>query len=260
MGNRFTIEQREKLQKSILSLTDFELSEIQNLVKQFSKPMYFDYNHDSPWFNDEFCSAFGDVLRMHHTASKGPFTKDKFEFAMEKIFRLLGLQADLAKVDNPGEDITIDGIKCSLKTEAEKSLKRDTIHISKYMELGKGKWEVESDLIGLREQFFEHLTHYERIFTLRCLQRGPQLWEYELVEIPKALFEESAHYPIHMVKNSKQRDHKPAYCYVPEKGPDMKYALYFDGGGERKLQIKYLKKSLCTVQATWRFLTEINQD
>lgn len=260
MRSRVSIDQKKKLQRDILLLTDFEFLEIQSLIEQFSKPIHFDYNHDSVWFNEEFCSAFGDILRMHHTTSKGPFTKDKFEFAMEKIFRLLGFQANLAVVDNPGEDIIIDGIKCSLKTEAEKSLKRDTIHISKFMELGKGKWEIESDLIALRKQFFDHLTHYEKIFTLRCLQRGPQFWEYELVEIPKALFEESAGYPIHMVKNSKQRDHKPAYCYVPEKGPDMKYALYFDGGGERKLQIKYLKKSLCTVHATWRFSTEATRN
>lgn len=32
-----------------------------------------------------------------------------------------------------------------------------------------------------------------------------------------------------------------------------KYALYFDGGTERKLQIKSLRKSLCVVHASWEF-------
>jgi type II restriction enzyme len=32
--------------------------------------------------------------------------------------------------------------------------------------------------------------------------------------------------------------------------------LYFDGGGERKLQIKHLLKSHCAVIATWEFLRD----
>ena len=34
---------------------------------------------------------------------------------------------------------------------------------------------------------------------------------------------------------------------------NLKFALYFDGGTERKLQIKAIRKDLCTVHATWRF-------
>ena len=33
----------------------------------------------------------------------------------------------------------------------------------------------------------------------------------------------------------------------------MKFALYFDGGTERKLQVKDLQKSLCIVHGEWDF-------
>ena len=54
-----------------------------------------------------------------------------------------------------------------------------------------------------------------------------------------------------MMTDSKQNP-KPGYCYVEENGNTL-FSLYFDGGGERKLQVKGLQKSLCTVHATWQF-------
>jgi type II restriction enzyme len=31
------------------------------------------------------------------------------------------------------------------------------------------------------------------------------------------------------------------------------YELYFDGGTERKLQVKNLRRDLCRIHATWQF-------
>jgi type II restriction enzyme len=56
-----------------------------------------------------------------------------------------------------------------------------------------------------------------------------------------------------MKLDSTQKGAKPGYCHVPSKAGPLKYALYFDGGGERKLQIKGLRKDLCTVHAEWIF-------
>lgn len=46
---------------------------------------------------------------------------------------------------------------------------------------------------------------------------------------------------------------KPGYCRVYDTKGAEKYALYFDGGTERKLQVKSLDKSLCRFIATWSF-------
>jgi hypothetical protein len=45
---------------------------------------------------------------------------------------------------------------------------------------------------------------------------------------------------------------KPGYCDVTEKGV-LLFQLYFDAGGERKLQIKNLGKSNCIIHAYWKF-------
>ena len=46
---------------------------------------------------------------------------------------------------------------------------------------------------------------------------------------------------------------KPGYCYVRDKNGEEMYQLYFDGGSERKLQVKNLLKKHCVVHATWEF-------
>ncbi|SAK96704.1 hypothetical protein AWB82_07061 [Caballeronia glebae] len=75
---------------------------------------------------------------------------------------------------------------------------------------------------------------------------------YELVEIPKALLLEAANCELKVCTDSTQNP-QPGYGYVKDAIGQLKYALYFDGGTERKLQIKHLRKDLCKVHATWAF-------
>jgi len=46
---------------------------------------------------------------------------------------------------------------------------------------------------------------------------------------------------------------KPGYCYVENDEGELLFQLYFDGGGEMKLQLQRLDKSECKVHATWEF-------
>ena len=88
----------------------------------------------------------------------------------------------------------------------------DKIWISKFMELGKGKWgDNPDDLIFLRKMYFDHQKSYDRIFTLRCLDRG-STWKYELVEIPKKILRIAKSGELEMKMDSKQYP-KPGYCY-----------------------------------------------
>lgn len=74
--------------------------------------------------------------------------------------------------------------------------------------------------------------------------------DYELVEIPKSLLLQASGFPIEIKVNSRQAP-KPASCYVPD-AQNLDFELYFDGGTERKLQVKHIRKSKCVVHATWR--------
>jgi len=238
-------------------LTDGQISWIANVVDVFNSPSEFTV-FASDIFDETTLENFGDALRIHHSFSVEAFTKDKFEYVLEKVLKISGVRASLAPRGNRGHDITIRGQSVSLKTQADRHIRSDQIWISKFMELGKGQWsDKPSELTGLRDMFLEHMDQYDRILTLRALQRGPE-WVYELVEIPKVLLMKANEGELEMKIDSRQMP-KPGYCYVRSPGGELIFQLYFDGGGERKLQVKKLLKSYCTVHGTWKFTVHPEQ-
>ena len=56
-----------------------------------------------------------------------------------------------------------------------------------------------------------------------------------------------------VIQTRSRQTPQPGYGNVYDADGRLKYALYFDGGTERKLQIKAIRKDLCVVHATWRF-------
>lgn len=240
--------------QSLKDLTDGQVGWVEKIVEQFRKPAKFERLAGSDIVNECVLQDFGDALRIHHCFSSEAFTKDKFEYALERVSNLCGINAKLAPRGNPGHDITINDVRFSLKTQADKNIKESHIHISKFMELGKGQWgNSESDLEGLRDQFFSHMRSYDRILSLRKLNtRKDWLWHYELVEIPKSLLEEARSGYLRMIQKTSQFP-KPGYCDVIDEEGRYKFQLYFDGGTERKLQIKCLDKAYCVVHAQWNF-------
>ncbi|WP_073534478.1 hypothetical protein [Serratia marcescens] len=207
---------------------------------------------NTPPFNDDFAHHFAGLLLVHHALSSEAFTKDKFEHAMVRVLNQCGFESSLAVRGNPGNDIQVDGHPWSLKTQADKQLKMDSLHISKFMELGKGEWTASIDsLHGLRQRMFDHMENYERIFSLRFKIIKENNY-YELVEVPKSLLLESRIGVFTLCENSRQNP-MPGYCTIYDENGRVKFSLYFDGGSERKLQIKHLDKKFCHVRATWTF-------
>jgi len=247
----------DRLSVALRELTEQQLRLIETVVTQFRRPFLKIERHlQSDLVNQQLLCDFGDVLRFHHCVSKEALSKDRFEYALEKTLNLCGKTAKLADSrTNRGHDITILGVPCSLKTQADKSIKETEIHISKFMELGKGRWpKTSSGLMLLRDMFLEHMKAYDRIFTLRCLSKDPACWRYELVEIPKALLQEAEQGALEICRETKQET-RPGYCRVVDAAGQLKFELYFDAGSERKLQVRHLRKDLCTVHAQWKFAT-----
>ena len=245
-------ERIQRLIAAIPGLSNYRLQLIDRVVVAFNQPKEFQRDSSSSLITPAVLEDFGDVLRMHHCLSREPFSKDKFEYALERVLKEDDVAATMAPRGQRGFDIEIAGQKFSLKTEAAKAIRENTIHISKFMELGGGTWGSDpNDLIGLREQFMNAMNGISRILVLRALKKGDPLFLYELVEIPKNLLLKAADGRLEMMMNSTQNP-KPGYCYVEENGHTL-FNLYFDGGGERKLQVKGLQKSLCTVHAKWQF-------
>jgi len=243
----------KELTAAIGELSEAQRFWIESVVAQFRRPHSFKRLESSDIVTAGVLNDFGDSLRIHHCFSKEALSKDRFEYAFERILKKCGVAADLAPRGNPGHDITINNQRVSLKTQANAGIRDDQIWISKFMEMGRGDWtDKDSDLIGLRERFFNHMRSYDRIFTLRMLTKSGKSWRYELVEIPKALLLEAQNGKLVMMHDSRQMP-RPGYCHVTDQYGASKFDLYFDGGTERKLQIKGLNKALCTVHATWTF-------
>jgi len=248
---------RISLAERIENLSEEKLVLLQSIVSTFEQSIDCTRGDESDFVSEKFLVAFGDMLKLHHVLSNDYLDKHRFESVMERIFRLLGNEVSRPPMNNPGHDLTVDGIAWSLKTQGDKNIKKDELHISKFMELGKGKWEVEEDLLGLRDMFLEHMHAYSRIFQLRYFSltsiteiTGDHF--YELVEIPMSLLQEAKNGEFEMKHKSKQNP-KPGYCTVIGTDGKVKYQLYFDGGSERKLQIKHLRKDQCIVHCTWKF-------
>lgn len=243
-----TAEQAMELAEQLFKLTLSQQEWVEAVIKQFTLPHSFWREPTSDIISDQVLETLGDALRIHHAFSRQALSKDRFEYALERAVLRSGVEAALASSrTNRGHDITIAGKTYSLKTEASSAIRADYLHISKFMELGKGAWVLEN----LRDAFLSHMANYDRILQFRCLGQGPEKYAYELVEIPKALLLESTKAALEVSEDSKQTP-KPGYCKVSDAN-GLKFALYFDGGTERKLQIKAIRKSLCTVHGTWVF-------
>ncbi len=241
----------ELITKRIPSLTDGQLYWLNKVLKVFDCEAKFEI-HQTDLFDKDSLENFGDALRIHHSFSIEPFSKDKFEYVLEQTLNIKKEIAQLASKGNRGHDISVNGIPVSLKTQADKNIKKDKLWISKFMELGKGNWgDNPDDLIELRKMFIEHMKGYERILSLRTLSKSPG-WKYELVEIPKELLQSAVNGELEMKLQSRQFP-KPGYCYVRNEDGEDIFQLYFDGGSERKLQVKNLLKKYCSVHATWEF-------
>lgn len=252
------IDYEQMIIERLESLSQGQLALLNSIIATFQQPITAWCQSDSNVVSEDFLIAFGDLLKLHHTLSTEYLEKRLFEAAMERVYKALGIDAQRPKRGNQGHDITVDGVPWSLKTQGDEDISKNILWISKFMELGKRAWSDQLDeLIGLRDRFLRHMEAYERIFQLRYFRRTPSDQNlaqhyYELVEIPKALLQESSNGQFQMMFDSTQVM-KPGYCRVFDPEGKKKFQLYFDGGREGKLQIQGLRKALCTVHATWEF-------
>lgn len=200
-------EELQRLMAVIKTLTPGQQKRISAIALAFDIPRKFSRLVDSDIVSQDVLVNFGDCLQDHHANSYQALSKDRFEYAFERALKESGISAELVKSrTNREHDITIGGIPVGLKTEAAHNIREDTIHVSKWMELGKGPWVLHA----LRDLFLEHMQSYSRIFTLRCLRSSPAEIRYELVEIPKALLLEAENCSLVVMEASSQNP-KPGY-------------------------------------------------
>jgi Type II site-specific deoxyribonuclease len=77
-----------QLYEVVSTLTDGQIGWIETVVEQFQKLANFQRFPDSDLINACVLQDFGDALRIHHCFSREAFTKDKCEYALERVLNL----------------------------------------------------------------------------------------------------------------------------------------------------------------------------
>lgn len=241
-----TAKQQQEILAALNTLNPLQLARFQSLLAAFARPVATTVN-PSRCITQKVVDEMAVRLVAHHASTTQAMTKTIFEHAFNDSLNAAGIPSALCvNATNRGHDITIDGVPASLKTEAAQNIRAGMIHISKFMELGRGAWHLPD----LLQHFLTHLNGYDEIYTLRCLSRAP--FAYELVEIPKTLLLMAANANL-VVQTTSRQNPQPGYGHVHDSHGNPLFSLYFDGGSERKLQIKNLDKRYCLVRATWQF-------
>ena len=130
---------KRELLEALDRLTPAQRQWVKVAILAFGIPRMFWRAPDSDIVTRAVLENLGDRLLSHHASSRQSLSKDRFEFALEAALNASNIPAQLVKSrTNRGHDITIQNVPVSLKTEAAKNIKENTIHVSKWMELGKG--------------------------------------------------------------------------------------------------------------------------
>jgi len=210
--------------------------------------------------DDSMLKRFGDILKMHHLISLEPFRKEKFEYALERLYELGGIAASRPASSTATYDLEVDGEKWSLKSQADKKIRRDVIFISKFMEIGSHSWNRNPDsLVNVCRKVLDKLFETDRIFTLRCLNPSDSTrHEYELLEIPVDVFKRLDCTRCAISPRSRQNPPVATCAASDDKG--IMFKFYFDGGTEMKLQVKDLRVDQCIEHARWNFETHVTEE
>ncbi|MDF5730036.1 MAG: hypothetical protein PUP92_18985 [Rhizonema sp. PD38] len=232
-------------------------------------------NEGSDILAPEFVTNFSNRLIIHHATHVEKFSKKAFEYAFAAASTSAGRKASITlDFTNPGEDIIVDGVKFSLKTEARQDLQRKkSITISKLME---ARWIRECKLPAdfAREttcRVVSHLRKYERIMILRAYNILPPLpkenqtetlpliqdidaiktlpkVQYDLYEIPLNV--------LMLIEGLQESSFKPrtknggssAKVYTADK--KAAFTLILDGSVE-KITVSNLGTDLCFLHGSW---------
>jgi hypothetical protein len=180
----------------------------QALLVEFAEALQRDLqvqvNKASDILTPEFVEDFSGRVIAYHAMHEEKMTKKTFEYVFCKASRAAGRDADITGSPvSPGGDVTVNGVKFSLKTEAAQGISRKSITISKLME---ARWirECHSGADFAKESTTRvggHLDHYERMITLRAFDEPDGTVEYDLIEIPLEL--------LRKVKDMKHTDFSP---------------------------------------------------
>ena len=233
----------------ILRLDPQALSVLESLLDAFDLPVEERIARDSDILDEPSARHFRFRLQLHTVTTREKFKKKSFESAFQEASKASGKDATITdSATHPGHDVTVDGMRFSLKTEAAKNIRANAITISKFME---ARWIREcrtgSDFRQGCNAIIRHLSHYDRILTSRAFDVGTDYVRYELVEIPRELLDAIGDLA---PKDFYRRTGSGGTRAVVRVAGEDAFTLRLDGSVE-KVTISGLRLDLCKSHARW---------
>jgi Type II site-specific deoxyribonuclease len=239
-----------RITAGLSSLDRPQLALLYRFMAAMQRPVGITARPDSDVATPLFVSAVGHYLSLHHATTTTPLNKKGFEFLFQFASDASGRHARINRnTTDANADVVVEGVGFSLKTQADKAVKKHTMYIQKLME---ARWIREINTpqefhdIGVRH-ILSHLERYQRILVLKAYPRTGETVKYELVEVPKAVFGLLSGLGVSdfPVKNSF------GTCSVPVRdAAGEAFRLVFDGSVE-KIRIFNLRARNCISHAEW---------
>ena len=172
---------------SSLVLTPVEERRVSEFLAALRSPCEVVRNKDSTLVSGEFENEFRSRLLANHCFIGSPLFQESFDSAFMAASEFAGYEVARAPDGQRFWDLRVNGKKISLKSSKAKSLKPNTLHISK---LTEAAWIQDCRTAAKRQELtlklFNDYTHeVDSILQLRYFQANSF---YELVEIPVQLF------------------------------------------------------------------------
>lgn len=208
---------------------------------------------------DKFAAAAGNFLALHHATHFERLNKKGFEFLFKFSSEADGRVAVLnTNSTDSAEDIRVNGVSYSLKTQADRAIKRSAIYIQKLME---ARWirECKSRADFARQvqtKVAAHLSRYERIVVLRGFPPAKGIILYDLVEIPKKLLERMTTLTASDFSGRNEYGSSGANV-TDERG--VAFRVLLDGSVE-KVRIFNLRIDRCFVHGVWNIPISISNN
>jgi hypothetical protein len=207
-------------------------------------------NPTSDFLTPDLASALGSQLLLHHATHEEKLNKKTFEYVLKYACEAVGYHVTLnANPTFPAEDLNINGMSFSLKTQADNGIKAGSVYVQKLME---ARWirdySTPAELTeAARQRIGVHLAHYERMLVLRAFSVPGNGYRYQLVEVPLSVLRLVSSLPA---------------CAFPVKnkagssGADVRdsrgvaFRVLLDGSVE-KVRVFNLRIDRCIVHADW---------
>ena len=193
----------------------------------------------------EFCFSLKQLVSDHHSVYPRIPPRDIFfEDLVARAFRNIG-QTDIS-LSSPGrsrEDMTVNGVRLSIKTETGYGTKPNSISITKLSTTEKAEW-VSTALI---DRILRHLAEYEVMLMLRSIWCTPPCFHYQLLDIPTSLLEKMRDISVEPTGNRKTKRSLKGSVLV---GDDKAFDVFFDAT-DGKCSIRNLQVSMCTMLKEW---------